>query len=135
MKKIISTLLMFIIFAIWCISTTMASFSMHNTEMDQKMDMDMTINSDCCSNVSSDCNKIIHECCISPFDNTSNIIWTNIQNNNDKKIKVISIDVLAIIQESLSYNYIVKLTSPPNIKFNWDNNSYISLTGIIKNNC
>ena len=140
MKKIISVLTVMIIFAISCVPTTMAFFTVSNHDMEMKMGMeqeDMNSSSECCDNMWIDCEDILNECCFSPFKDSN--ITSNISfNNENKKIKVktISIDFYAILQESLEYNYIEKLTSPPN--WNWwkqEEKWYISLIWIIKSNC
>lgn len=130
--------MIFIIFAIGCISATMADFSVPKVEMDKKMNHEMMIISDCCESMNSGCNESEHECCISPFKDGWNISWNTHTKKQDKKLKlkVINIDILAIIQEWLKSNYLEKLTSPPKennkeIKCN----TYITLIWIIKNNC
>lgn len=136
MKRIISTFLISIIFAISCISSTMADFSVSKVEMDTNMNHEMMNSSDCCESMSGWCNEIGHECCISPFKDWANISWNTICQKQEKKLKIISLDILAIIQEWLKSNYSERLTSPPNDNnLEKECNTYITLIGIIKNNC
>ena len=131
-----------VIFAIGCISTTMVSFAFDEMEMDMNQDMQqseiMVMYSDCCETMSWDCENTSHECCFSPFKDSSNISWVNVNNNWNKKlkIKVFSFDVLALLQESSEYNFIERLNSPPDwVLFEINTNSYIWLTWITKSNC
>jgi hypothetical protein len=51
-------------------STTMASFSIPDKDMEMKMDMQhetMNSTSECCDTMKSDCDDNVHECCFSPF--------------------------------------------------------------------
>ena len=138
MKKIISILTVIVMFAISCMSTTMASFSVPDMEMNIDMQHEkMNSSSECCDTMKSNCDDNIHECCFSPFKDSN--ITSNISFNNENKkikIKTFTIDFFAILQESFEYNYIQKLTSPPD--WNWwkqEEKWYISLTWIIKSNC
>lgn len=146
MKRIISILTVIVMFAISCMTTTMASFSVPELKVEVKNSMEMDIwmqhesmnNSDCCDVMTWDCEESAHECCYSPFKDSSIVSWTsNNQNDNKKlKVKVSNIDILALVQESLEYNYNEKLTSPPDwIIWKTDNNIFVELTWIIKNNC
>ena len=141
MKKLFSIFMIIVIFAIGCISTTMAYFTFDEMEMDMSQDVQheevMVMDSDCCETMSLDCEKTSHECCFSPFKGSSNISWANNDNWNKKlKIKVFSFDVLALLQESSEYNFIERLNSPPDgVLFEINTNSYIWLTWITKSNC
>lgn len=137
MKKLISLFIALATFAIGCMPTAMASFVMPEMEMSKSMQHETMSSSDCCDTMSSDCTESSHECCFSPFKDGA-VTWNIISQNEDKKFKwkVLDINVLALVQESLEYNYNEKLTSPP--KWNdWEKegNLYITLTGIIKSNC
>lgn len=138
MKKLISLLIALAIFTIGCIPATMANFVMPEMEMSKSMQHEtMGASSNCCDTMSSGCSESSHECCLSPFQDTS-VTWNSFYQNEEKKLKWKTLDssVLALVQESLEYNYIDKLNSPP--KWNEleeDDNFYITLTGIVKNNC
>jgi hypothetical protein len=97
----------------------------------------MNSTSECCDTMKSDCDDNVHECCFSPFKDwnvSSNVSY----NNENKKIKVKSFDIdfYALLQESLEYNILHRLTSPPDLD-GWvkEENWYTTLTWIIKNNC
>lgn len=130
MKKVISIIIWFIIFAIWCIPISMAKFYSDDMNSVTKTDV-------CCDAMSWDCNEDKHECCISPFkDSTLNLSNISTSEEKNNKWKILDFDFFALIQQSSESNYIDKLTSPPK-SYNYENNSnwYIALTGIIKSNC
>lgn len=135
MKKSIFILTVIVMFVISCISTTMASFSISEMEMRMNMQHEQMNLPSCLDAMDLDDSN--NECCYSPFPD-SNIKWNISSNNGNKKnkLKVISIDFLALLQESLKYNYVIKLTSPPDRTVSEkEDNLYVKLTGIIKNNC
>lgn len=137
MKKIISILLTFSIFVIVWFQSAMASFVMHDNMDLNDSSVGMQMNSDnCCEEMQNDCSTNKHECCYTPFKDSSNISNINIQISvKDKiKLKVIDYSFLAILNEELKINFIEKLTAPPknNIIIL---NKYSELTGIIKSNC
>lgn len=140
MKKLISLFIALATFAIGCMPTAMAGFMVDEVKMSDNMNMQhesMMTSEDCCDSMSSGCDETSHECCLSPF-NDSNITWNVLSQKEDKKIKFKTfwVDILAIINNSLEYNYIERLNSPPEI---WDlenqENLYTSLTWIVKSNC
>lgn len=137
MKKIISILLILSIFVIVWLQSSMASFVMNNnSEMDMS-NMKMSSN-DCCEQMQKDCSENKHECCYSPFQESS--ITTNIQFKTTQKeklkVKILDYSFLAILNENLQINYIEKLSSPPDESLvNWLENTYTILTGITKSNC
>lgn len=141
MKKLISLLIIFTTTTIACMTTAMASFAMTDTEMSHHdmMKQEMTMSSnDCCESMQWDCEETAHECCISPFSDSS--ISSNIHNTSSKKEtikwKILDFSFLALLQENLENNYIERLNSPPVREENsqWDN-FYITLIGSTKNNC
>lgn len=117
-------------------STTMASFSDSEKQMGIDMQHENMMESGCCDNMSSGCEEYNHDCCISPFKDSSNINWiSKTQNNKKIKIKVHSFDILALLQEWLENNYSERLNSPPYwIIWENDDNIFVWLTWIIKNN-
>lgn len=140
MRKLIAILVLIIISAIVCLSTTMASFSISEMKMKMHMNMQDWVmgNSDCFDTMFSNFSKNNPECCFSLFKEFPIYNWSKINQKDDKKLKIKKIDfnLLALLQDSSIYNYIEKLNSPPNLRFLEKNyNSYIDLIWIIKNNC
>lgn len=142
MKKLISILLIFATTTIACMSTAMASFVVWDSEISANMmqqEMKMTSN-DCCDRVQEkDCTSNNHECCISPFSDSS-IIWNiNTTTSVKKEItkwKILDFSFLAILQEKLDNNYWNVLNSPPLEEDSSElTNPYITLIGIVKSNC
>ena len=130
MKKLVSLLILISIFAISFMNTTMASFV--EVEWETKMqhgNITMEV---------SDCNNASHECCLSPFkDSSNNISNIHIKSNDNKKLKwkTPHYSFLAILQEDYKINYINKLNSPPREVSSIENrNIYSNLVWIIKNN-
>lgn len=136
MKKIISQIILITILFILSFQTSMANFTMHIWEI--KSENTSMNSSDCCEKMQKDCENTKHECCYSPFKNSSNISNLNTQSPKKEKFKwkILDYSFLAILNNNFKVNYKQKLTSPPNknktiIKIT----SYTSLVWIIKNIC
>lgn len=138
MRKIFSILILLVIFTISWMSSAMAFFTVTQVEMNMVMIEWSDKGSNHCNTSTSDNRESTHECCLSPFIDSWITSLTNVSQYNENKLKnkVIGFDLLALIQESFKDNYTQKLTSPPYwIPKNADNNIFVELTWIIKNNC
>lgn len=139
MKKIISLLLMLSLFVIVWLQSAMAHFvvidsfeiPMQHGEMEMMWE-------DCCETMQEDCEEENHDCCYTPFKNSSNISNINIQSTTKNKFKwkIINYSFLAILNEWAQINFIEKLTSSPNVSWvEIIENTYTTLIGITKSNC
>ncbi len=101
--------------------------------------MDESEESDCCEEVMSDCERISHECCISPVSEINITSYQSSQtkkkllSNSDPDIEISWICTQLIIEQ----NCIAKAISPPELRGNIFviKNVYSQLVWIIQNNC
>lgn len=130
MKKIISLLIILSSLAVGCVNSAMADFVVSDGEMRPQMTHEMMW-------MEMDGENNGYKCCFSPFKDSSSISSNTEENqDNENKWKILDIDFLAIIQENQKYNYLEKLTAPPNRReYIWGDNFYITLTWSIKSNC
>ena len=135
MKKILSFFMFFILFAIWTLNYSMADFSWTKND-DMNMIDDLLLVNHIDHETMSNCEEVNHDCCISPF-NDSTYFKSIVFNNESKKIKIYDFDFLSLLNSKLENSFLDKVNSPPkNTSENLSiKNNYTNLVWIIKNNC
>lgn len=136
MKKILSTLLVFLSLSVWCAHLTFSSIfvvnaSEANHEMHENIWHDM-------SDMWCGQEEKSHECCFSPFVDSS--IVSNVH-NNEENLDVENdfwVDYLALLNNDFLTNSTQKLNSPPDKNKDFSklvrDETYSLLVWIIKNN-
>ena len=136
MKKFLSLIIILVTSFMACSSSVMASFMMGDMDM-KSMNHEGMMMGMWDEMKGMDCMSVEYQCCISPYEDSwlgSNLNIIS-QKKEIVKWKILDYSFLAIVQDSLSENYIERNNSPP-WRRNIDllNNFYLALVGNIKSN-
>lgn len=133
MQKLFSYFLVFITIVLGSLPTTMA-FTMPGMDMSMQ-----TGNMECSQMMQMDCEEQSHECCLSPFMDSSHNTYIQQQVSSyifSENSFDFWTDFLAVLQDKLSQDYIKNAQAPPEIPsfLSIKDNQYSTLIGIIRSN-